>query len=101
MDTTPEGTTESIDSAATRATYDWSTIRPSTAVIETIAAHADRDAVDVEPLYNTIDPDGLDAIVRSNHKRAVENSAVVQFQHTDHHIAIYSDGVLTVRSEPS
>lgn len=96
-ETTPP-TDSTTPSAATRATYDWSTVPPSTAVVETIAAHADCDATELNPLYDTVDPDGLNAVVRSNAERETENSVSVSLEHAGYEITVYSTGVVTVRS---
>jgi len=96
-ETTPP-TDATTPSAATRDMYDWSTVTPSTAVVETIAAHADCDATRLDPLYDTIDPDGLDAVVRSNADRETENSVSVSLEHAGYEVTVYSAGVVIVRS---
>lgn len=40
--------------------------RPSTGVVEAIAAVTDQEPQDVPPLYDVVDPDALDAIVSTD-----------------------------------
>lgn len=59
-------TFESFDYDASEDTYrvlfDPETVDPSTAVVSALAVISDTDPVDLEPLYNVIDPDCLDSI---------------------------------------
>lgn len=79
-----------------RARYDWSSTRPSTAVLKTVAIAADCEEVDLEPLYGRLDPDALDALVQSS-PPAPNGETTVSFRFADHWIAVHSTGEVTVR----
>jgi hypothetical protein len=49
-----------------RTRYEWSSTYPSTAVVESVAAAVGRDPVAIGPLYESVDPDALDALVLSD-----------------------------------
>jgi len=75
-----------------QSTYDWSETAPSTGVIETVAAAADREPMEMEPLYETIDPDALDALTRSG-----AGGTSVQFIFAGHDVTVHSNGTVAVR----
>ncbi len=49
-----------------RTRYEWSATHPSTAVVESVAAAVGRDPAAIGPLYESVDPDALDALVLSD-----------------------------------
>jgi hypothetical protein len=49
-----------------RTRYEWSSTYPSTAVVESVAAAIGRDPAAIGPLYESVDPDALDALVLSD-----------------------------------
>ncbi|WP_276275556.1 HalOD1 output domain-containing protein [Haloarcula regularis] len=48
----------------TRGHFDWSVVDPSTAVAELLADAAGCEPAEVGPLYDTVDSDALDSLVR-------------------------------------
>ena len=80
-----------------RAEYDWTSTTPSTAVIETVAVASDREPTGIEPLYEVIDPDALDALVRSNGDEPVGEGTTVSFEFTGQSVAVHGGGSVVVR----
>lgn len=64
--------------------------RASNVVVYTVAAHANRAVDELPPLYWSIDPDALDALVGSMEDGAVE------FEYADHEVTVVADGSVTV-----
>ena len=81
-----------------RAQYEWASTAPSTAVIETVAIALDREPTTIEPLYESIDPDALDALLRSNGSPATANDVTVSFVVADRQVTVHSRGDVVVRA---
>ena len=80
-----------------RAAFDWSSEDPTTAVVEAVAIAADREPTAIEPLYGAVDPDALDALVRSNGTAAEGADATVSFPFAGHDVTVRGDGTVVVR----
>lgn len=80
------------------ATYDWSSVRPSTAVVEVYAVATNQDPSTVEPLFDFVDPDALDTLVRSNGAASADDT-VVSFTLSGRRITVDGSGTVTVRTE--
>lgn len=78
------------------ADYDWETTPPSVAVVETVADATDREPEDVGPLYGSVDPDALDALVAPDSGDG-DNDVRVSFEFGGRHVTIHSSGTVTVR----
>lgn len=86
----------SVDDAAVRGLYDWSSTSPSQAVVETVAAAVGDSQAEIDPLYEYVDPDGLNALVRSDVEPCDE--VVVSFVMADYEVDVHGDGRVIVRS---
>jgi hypothetical protein len=63
-----------------------------TRIVESVAAERDVDPLDLEPpLFEVIDADALDALVR-------DSSIAVQFQYAGHAVTVRPDGEIDVES---
>ena len=82
---------------AIRAEYDWTATTPSTAVIETVAVASDREPTGIEPLYEVIDPDALDALVRANGDEPVGVGTTVTFEFGGQSVTVHGGGSVVVR----
>lgn len=82
-----------------RAEFDWSEVTPSTAVVETVAIAADREPTVLEPLYETIDPDALDMLIRSMETSSIDGNATVTFALDAYELTVQRDGVIVVRPD--
>ena len=68
---------------------------PSRAVVKAVAQAADRDPSALEPLYEAIDPDALDAIYRS--RRETQSSALrVSFSYASFEVTVGPTGAVEV-----
>lgn len=88
-----------------RAEFDWSDVLPSTAVVETVAIATDREPMALGPLYDAIDPDALDTLVRSGGTDPTDGIASVTFALDGHEVTVRRDGTVVVipveaRSKP-
>lgn len=73
---------------------------PSNTVVLTIAAYSNRTIDDFPPLFSSVDPDALDAIVDSM------DEGHVSFSHAGHVVTVTSEGTVSIepptdRAEPS
>lgn len=96
---------DAAKSDAIRAGFDWSAVAPSTAVIEAVAIAADREPVALEPLYDSIDPEALDAFVLSTETQPTAATSTVAFGLDGHDVTVHCDGTVVVlpvepRTEP-
>lgn len=82
-----------------RGQYDWSTTPPAMAVIETVAVAVDRSPADLNPLYDSVDPEALNALVRSS---STGEGVVVSLSFAGQTVIVDSRGEVIVRDgEPS
>jgi hypothetical protein len=72
------------------AGFDWSVISPSLAVVQTVAIAADRNAVELPPLIETLDPDALDQLFR--HPTKPESNISLSFQLDDYTVTVTGHG---------
>ena len=77
-----------------RTQFDHQKTDPSTVVIATLAAAKDVEPIELEPLYDAVDPDALDAIVRI--RKGTNGDIRVSFTHEGHAITVFSYGMVTV-----
>ena len=82
------------------ARYDWAVTPPPIAVIETIAVALDRETEAFGPLYESVDPDALDVLLRSNASSAAPNDLTVRFTVADRQITVHSSGDVVVPADP-
>lgn len=80
-----------------QAEFDWDSVEPSTAVVETISVAANADPSTIKPLYGSIDPDALDELVRSNRTGSADTATTVSFTFAGHEVTLYSNGTVVVR----
>lgn len=85
------------DEGRIRAEFDWSSRAPSGAIIETVAIAANAEPTEIEPLYDSVDPDALDALVRLNGRDPKNGDVTVAFTFAGHEVRVRSDGVVIVR----
>jgi hypothetical protein len=93
----PEGPSPAPGSdGIVRAEYDWASTSPSTAVVETVAVALDRAATTLDPLYESVDPDALDALVRSSEPPA--RYVTVSFGFAGQQVTVHGTGEVVVRT---
>lgn len=73
--------------------HDWDGPAPlSYTVVETVAAVVDREVFEMEPLYSTVDPEALEAVLSSG----AEDRIRVSFRYEACTVAVTSDGAVVV-----
>lgn len=89
------GNNSSGSSGTVHAHYEWSETAPSIAVVETVAAAVDRDVTAIGPLYESVDPDALDALVQSDEPTKT-GETTVSFTVADRAVTVHSRGEVVV-----
>lgn len=70
---------------------------PSTAVVETVAAREGVDPMDIDaPLYEAVDPDALDSIVRTVDGEPNHAPLEVEFTYYGYEVVVATDGSVRV-----
>ena len=95
----PSAGTESARVGAVRAQYDWASTPPPVAVIKTMVVALDREITALEPLYESVDPDALDALLRSNGSSATPGELTVTLTVADRQVTVHSSGDVIVRMD--
>lgn len=85
------------DNETVRAQYDWSSTAPSMGVIETLAVALGREEATLEPLFDAVDPDALDAFFQSKAATTSETDSVVSFTTAGRRVTVRSGGGVVVR----
>ncbi|NEU55879.1 HalOD1 output domain-containing protein [Halorussus sp. MSC15.2] len=70
--------------------------RTSEGVVAAVAAAADADPVQMDPLAATIDPDALDALFASHHDGTPRNAGRAQFSFFGYEVVVSGEGCVTV-----
>ena len=78
------------------ATFDWSATAPTEAVVRTVAIAADAEPTEIEPIFRSIDPDALDALVGSAGDGSRSAPVTVSFSFVGHDVTVGSDGTVEV-----
>ena len=83
------------------ATFDWSSTSPSEAVVRTVAIAADAEPTAIEPIFEYIDPDVLDALVgtAADDSTTFPIPVTVTFPFAGHDVTVRSDGSVVVRPD--
>lgn len=82
-------------SEAVRRHYDFSRVSPTTAVVEVVAAAADRDALAMEPLAETVRVDALDDLFRERSPdQNVSNDTELNLSYLGYWVTVRGDGVV-------
>lgn len=79
-----------------RATFDWETVSPSAAVVETVASATDREHRRVGPLYDAVDPDALDAFIDPDGAGGDTEARRASFEFAGRHVTVFATGEVVV-----
>lgn len=85
---------------AVRASYEWSSTPPLIAVVETVSAAVDRDVMETEPLYESVDPDALESLVRRTGADGDGVGLSISFAYSGHQVTVHGNGDVVVRPDP-
>ena len=83
-----------------RAQYEWASTPPPIAVVETIAVALDREPTALEPLYESVDLDALDALLEAKDSSATPGDLTVTFTVADREATVHGSGEVVVRADP-
>jgi hypothetical protein len=89
---------DSPDDDTVRVRYNWSSTTPSAAVVETIAVALDKDPVEMNPLYDYIDPDALDELVEASSSDPTGRDTSVSFVVDGNRVTVSGSGEVAVRT---
>lgn len=64
-------------------------------VVQTVATRSNTDALDLPPLFDSVDPDALDALIREM------TGGKVSFDYAGYNLTIDTDGVVEVDEHPT
>ncbi len=70
------------------------TVTPSQAVVERIAALEEADQAELDPLYETIDPEALDTLVETTERS--NPSLQIDFPNNGYEVTVSSGGIVSV-----
>jgi len=96
-----ESNAPSANDGAIRAEYDWTDTPASTAVVETVAVARDCEPTELDPLYEVVDPDALDAVVQSSGNGPVVGGTTVTLEVADRSVTVHDGGAVVVRPAES
>lgn len=82
-----------------RARYDWESTPPSTAIVETIAEATGDNPTSLEPLYESVDPDALNALLTSVPSPTAGRDLRISLSVDGHAITVFGDGGIVVRPD--
>jgi hypothetical protein len=84
------------ESDVVEARFDWDTIQPATAVVETVADALDLDPTAVESLFETIDPDALNRLLVPNQTNESSTPIAVAFEYAGRTVTATNAGAVVV-----
>lgn len=87
------------ESGARVVDFDQETDSVTETIVTTVADMADTSPGALDPLYSVIDPDALDAIIRSVATKSDPSDAKIVVRYHGFTITIHSYGVLEIHSE--
>lgn len=82
------------DAPVARGVYEWSTTEPSQAVVETVARADGRGQTDLPSLYEYVDPDALNTLVRTGGKNG--GAVSVSFPMAGYDVTVHGRGQVAV-----
>jgi hypothetical protein len=87
----------SDDADSLHAEFDWDVVSPSVAVVQTVATAAGREAIELCPLIETLDPDALDELFV--HAAGPDSAVSLSFQLGEYAVTVTGTGDVYVRTE--
>ncbi|EMA22285.1 MULTISPECIES: HalOD1 output domain-containing protein [Haloarcula] len=93
-DRRPDRTSDGPDTL--HAEFDWGSISPSVAVVQTVAIAAEQEAIELSPLIETLDPDALDQLFV--HSAEPDSAVSLSFQLGEYAVTVTGTGDVYVRT---
>lgn len=85
-----------IETNTYRVQYDFASIEPSVAVVDVLEAITEREPAAITPLYEVIDPEGLDAVLEHAQRTRHNQQLTVSFRYQAFFVTVRGDGMLEV-----
>ncbi len=70
--------------------------RISVQIVEAVAESAGVDPLELPPLYETIDPEAIDALVADSEAGQSSSPDVIEFAYADYAVTVYGDQTVEV-----
>lgn len=80
--------------------FDWATVMPSTAIVETVGSASDTEVLELGPLYDAIDPDAIDSLCADG-AEGHSDTVSISFVFQERGVTVRSDGRVTVYPDGS
>jgi hypothetical protein len=90
-DTLPDATNYRTSGPAVSRQFDFDETPPSEAVVRAVSAVTDSEPTSLEPLYETVDPEALDRLLRSG-----TAGMELTVRYLDFHVTLGGDGTVAV-----
>jgi len=71
------------------------------AVVETVAVALDLETTALEPLYESVDPDALDALFEAKDSSATPGELTVTFTVAERQVTVHGSGEVVVHADSS
>lgn len=86
-----------VDATLFRTHHNWDeTGGISATIIDAVAAIVGREPTSLQPLYEVVDPDALDDLLRSLHRTEMDGGGSVNFSYNGCEVTVDADGTITV-----
>jgi hypothetical protein len=79
-----------------RVRYDATDAPPSAVAVGAVAAIAGTDPLDLDPVWDSVDPDALDDLFRSTPGGRLRESGQIVFSLADHRVAVDADDEMEI-----
>lgn len=86
-----------LDTNTYQATFDSTNLDPSIAIVQVLASIRETDPASMEPVYETIDPNALDSLIRNRHPSRATGDLVIEFAYLEYSVTVKSYGVIEAR----
>lgn len=84
-----------------RIEFTYESDPPSVVVVEAVAALTGKEVQELDPLYNTIDPDTLDKLFRPTVKGVHQGDGQISFTYHGYDVTVRSYGVIDIAAVES
>lgn len=74
---------------------DWSEETPSEVIVELVSTVAERDVMDLSPLYDAVDPEALDTLFRTSETRP-QPIDLVSVKYEGFKLSLYGTGEVSI-----
>ncbi|MGQ3411161.1 HalOD1 output domain-containing protein [Natrinema sp. LN54] len=85
-----------IETNTYRVQYDFASVEPSVAVVETLESITERESATLPPLYEVIDPEGLDTVLEHAQRTRHTQHLTVSFRYHEFLVTVSGDGTIEV-----